>query len=253
MSRRVAIFGIEIDALDRGQVLRRLVSWLDEEATGRFVVTPNVDHVVKLSQDAAFRAAYRAAGLVVVDGTPVLWAARWLGRPLPGLVTGSDLTPALFEATRERGTLRVFLFGAADGVADEAARRIRARWPHVDVCGVCSPPRGFEQDESLCLRLAQDIRDARPEVLVLGLGAPKQELWAQRISLVNPAKVTLCVGATIDFLAGHVHRAPAWLRGTGFEWLHRVMMEPRRLWRRYASDAIRFPVLVWREWRNPSP
>jgi N-acetylglucosaminyldiphosphoundecaprenol N-acetyl-beta-D-mannosaminyltransferase len=250
---QVFLFGAAIDAVTREQALDRLEAWLGGSTTGRYVVTPNVDHVVKLDRDDAFRRAYRDASLVVVDGTPVRWAARLLRQPLPEVITGSDLTPALFDRIQRRGhSLRLFLLGAGPGVAERAGERIAERWPAIQVCGVHSPPQGFERDPEAGERILQLLNDARPDLLVVGLGAPKQELWAHRMQAKNPARVTLCVGATIDFLAGQVQRAPAWLHGTGLEWLYRLAREPSRLGPRYLGDALRFPRIVWRAYRGGS-
>lgn len=250
MNSRTRVFGVPVDALDSGQAIARLHGWLDEPQTGRYVVTPNVDHVCKLSRDPMFQEAYEGAGLVLVDGTPVLWAARWLGEKLPSVVTGSDLTPALFASADSRGGMRVFLLGAGPGVAQSAASEIKRRWPFVSVCGTYCPPLGFEEDPLELKRIEELLVGCQPEVLVVGLGAPKQELWAYRFRDRNPARVTLCVGATIDFLASNAKRAPPWLRGTGLEWLHRLASEPRRLGPRYFKDALQFPRLVWKEWRQ---
>jgi len=180
---------------------------------------------------------------------PVLLAARLLRRPIPERVPGSDLAPALFAAAERRGGLRVYLLGAGPGVAERAARRIEQMWPAVEVVGCYSPPLGFEHDEQENQQILARIAMNRPDVLIVGLGAPKQELWlnANRHRLCVP--VALGVGATIDFLAGEKARAPRWMRAVGIEWLHRMASEPRRLARRYARDAWVFPQLVYREWR----
>jgi N-acetylglucosaminyldiphosphoundecaprenol N-acetyl-beta-D-mannosaminyltransferase len=219
---------------------------------GRFVVTPNVDHAVVYQRDARLRAAYANAALVLADGMPVVAASRLLGRPLPCRVAGSDLAPALFDAAAEYGGLRIYLLGAGPGVAARAAERIRSGWPSVEVAGTYSPPLGFEQIAGENERILARIAAARPEVLLVGLGAPKQEHWVDRHREAICAPVTLCVGAAIDFLAGERKRAPRWMRSSGLEWLHRVASEPRRLLARYARGAWVFPQLVWHEWRASS-
>jgi N-acetylglucosaminyldiphosphoundecaprenol N-acetyl-beta-D-mannosaminyltransferase len=214
------------------------------------VVTPNVDHTVLVQTNAELRAAYGDAGMVLADGWPVVAASRLLRRPLPERVAGSDLAPALFKAAQQdERPLRVFLLGAAPGVGERAAKNIQSRWPVVRVVGVYSPPMGFERDERQNQATVLRIREAAPEVLIVGLGAPKQELWVHRHRSQIAAPVALCVGATIDFLAGEKKRAPRLLRRLGLEWLHRMLSEPRRLTSRYARDAWIFPQLVWREWR----
>jgi N-acetylglucosaminyldiphosphoundecaprenol N-acetyl-beta-D-mannosaminyltransferase len=148
------------------------------------------------------------------------------------------------------------LLGAAAGVADRAAKTIGSRWPSVEVVGSYSPPLGFEGDEAENAAMLARIAAARPDVLIVGLGAPKQELWVHKHRDSLAAKAALCVGATIDFLAGERSRAPVWMREVGLEWLYRIFTEPRRLAARYANDAIVFPRVVAREWwrrKKPSP
>jgi N-acetylglucosaminyldiphosphoundecaprenol N-acetyl-beta-D-mannosaminyltransferase len=248
---RIRLFGIDLDALRMPDALSRIFGWLDQPVSECcFVVTPNVDHTVLVQTNADLRAAYRDAGMVLADGWPVVAASRLVRRPLPERVAGSDLAPALFKATQQANRpLRVFLLGAAPGVGDRAAKNIQSRWPAVQVVGVYSPPLGFERDDRANRAILERIRAAAPEVLVVGLGAPKQELWVHRHRCDIAAPVALCVGATIDFLAGEKKRAPRLVRRLGLEWLHRMLSEPRRLAKRYARDAWIFPQLVWREWR----
>jgi len=249
------MFGVEIDPLRMDQAVAQIRAWVaDSAGRCRYVVTPNVDHVVMLQHHEGLRSAYRDAGMVLADGTPVLWSSRLLqgaaGR-LPERVAGSDLVPALLSVTGGEsagGGLRVYLLGAAPGVADRAAANIRQRWPGVEVVGTYSPPVGFERDAAENEAILKRIAAARPDVLIVGLGAPKQELWVHEHRQRIAAKVALCVGATIDFLAGERKRAPMWMRDAGLEWLYRVLLEPRRLAARYAKDALIFPRLVAREW-----
>lgn len=249
---RVSLFGIEIDSVTADQALGRIRRWVREPRWDcRYIVTPNIDHVVLLQEHAALRAAYRDAALVLADGWPVVTASRLLGRPLPERVAGSDLVPALLHIATASTPLRLFLLGAAPGVGLRAAAKIKRVHPHVEIVGVDSPPLGFERSAEENHRLVELIRRAEPDLLVVGLGAPKQELWVHRHRERLHAKVALCVGATIDFLAGEKTRAPHWLQQARLEWLHRLLSEPRRLGPRYARDAWLFPQLVWREWWTP--
>ena len=248
MSGRVELLGIHVDPLRVSQAVARIFSWTHEPGPCRYVVTPNVDHAVMLESHSGLRAAYNDASLILADGMPLVAAARLLRRGVPERVAGSDLVPALFEATAKQGRLRVFLLGAAPGVAERAAERISATWPNVDVVGTHSPPLGFERDQNENTVILDQLRIAQPDLLVVGFGAPKQELWVHEHRHELCARVAICAGATIDFLAGEKARAPVWMRKTGLEWLHRLASEPRRLWRRYARDAWVFPRLVWRDW-----
>ncbi len=250
VSSRVRLFGIDIAPLTRTEAAATLHEWaIGPGGRCRYVVTPNVDHVVQLRDGGPLRAAYDDADLIVADGMPVVLASRLLGRPLPERVTGADLAPAVFDAARPERPLRVYLFGAMPGVAERAAANIETKWPAVRVVGTACPPFGFEKDAAETARQIAAINATSPDVLVVGLGAPKQELWVHARRHELDARVALCVGATIDFLAGEKPRAPAWMQRSGLEWVHRLGSEPRRLFKRYAKDAAVFPALVWREWR----
>jgi N-acetylglucosaminyldiphosphoundecaprenol N-acetyl-beta-D-mannosaminyltransferase len=247
---KVQMFGVHLDSISLVDAVDTLRGWAREGGLCRYVVTPNVDHVVKLQDNADLLAAYKDASLVLADGHPVIWAASLLGKRLPERVPGSDLVPALFDAEEHDQKLRVFLLGAGPGVASRAAARIHQHWPGVEVCGTYSPPPGFEKDETECERILQMISQACPLVLVVGLGAPKQEIFVHRYRQRIAAPVALCVGATIDFLAGEKARAPLWMRKAHLEWVHRMLSEPRRLTGRYLRCAWIFPQLVIAEMLN---
>lgn len=261
MTSPVSMFGMQIDAMRMPQAIEQLLGWARQpDGQCHYVVTPNVDHTVMFQEHAALRQAYADASLVLADGFPVLLAARLLRRPIPERVAGSDLVPALlaaaaleFLASGENAKpLRVFLLGAGPGVADRAATDIHHRYPGVNVVGTYSPPLGFEKDERINQFILDRIAAVKPDLLIVGLGAPKQELWVHAHRKQIAAPVALCVGATIDFLAGEKPRAPVWMRQAGLEWLHRLLSEPRRLAKRYLRDAWVFPRLVWREWKEQS-
>jgi N-acetylglucosaminyldiphosphoundecaprenol N-acetyl-beta-D-mannosaminyltransferase len=250
MCDTVQLFGMQIDRLSMRETVDQVLDWCGQPSgeTCRYVVTPNVDHAVTFQRRADLRLAYSQASLVLADGAPIVWASRLLRKRLPERVAGSDLVPRVFESARR--PLRVFLLGAEPGVADQAAERIIRQWPNVEVVGTCSPPPGFEYDSHENARILAAVAAAEPDLLLVGLGAPKQELWVHRYHRQLSAKVAICAGATIDFLAGHRQRSPRWMQRVGLEWLHRVLSEPRRLAGRYARDAWVFPQLVWREWHG---
>jgi N-acetylglucosaminyldiphosphoundecaprenol N-acetyl-beta-D-mannosaminyltransferase len=249
MPARIELFGVEIDPLTMDQAVAQVLAWVADPAVRcRFVVTPNVDHIVMLQHHAGLRQAYQNAGMVLVDGAPVVWSSKLLRRPVPERVAGSDLVPKLFDAVPEDQPIKVYLLGAGPGVAERAAANMRRRWPAVEVVGTYCPPMGFERDAAENEAILGRIAAANPDVLIVGLGAPKQELWVHQHRQRLAAKVALCVGATIDFLAGERQRAPAWMRDSGLEWMYRVASEPKRLAARYARDAWIFPRLLAREW-----
>lgn len=250
---RVNLFGANIDVLRMSETLEIVHGWVTAPFDRcRYVVTPNVDHMVLLQERQDLRDAYRDASLVLADGWPVVAASRLVGKPLPERVPGSDLVPLLMNTGSPSRPLRVFLLGAAPGVGERAARNIQARYDAVDIVGVHSPPIGFERNKEENNRILYLVEQTEPDILVVGLGAPKQELWVHANRDRLKAKVALCVGATIDFMAGEKSRAPRWLQQLGLEWLHRMLSDPKRLVKRYARDAWTFPGIVWREWRRTS-
>ena len=231
------LFGVRIHAVCMNQAVETLLNWLsDAQPTCRYVVTPNVDHIVKLRSNVALREAYGSASLVVADGWPLVSASRWLGRPLPERIAGSDLTPMLFSQSSTNQPIRVFLLGAAPGIADLAATNIRRQWPTLDVCGTLSPPPGFEFSKQESQQILVRVNAASPDVLLVGFGAPKQEIWLAAHYRQLNASVAIAGGATIDFLAGRQKRAPRWL-------------QKLRLAARYLHDAWVFPQLVFAEMR----
>lgn len=249
-AEHINLFGMRIARISMTEAVATLLNWCraPRGEACRFVVTPNVDHAIMFQHRAEMRAAYADAALVLADGMPLVFAAKVFGKQLPERVAGSDLVPQLLASATS--PLRVFLLGAAPGVADRAAARIQQEWPNAIVAGTYSPPIGFDSDAEENAKIIALMAAAAPDLVIVGLGAPRQELWVHRHQNELPAKVVICAGATIDFLAGHRRRSPVWMRHLGLEWFYRVCGEPRRLAGRYARDAWELPQLFWREWRR---
>ena len=241
--RPKSLWSIAIDPLTMSEAVSRIRFWITRsEPICRFVVTPNVDHVVQLYRKPELQTIYNNASLTLADGWPLVTMSRFYGKALPERVAGSDLLPALCEDFHRLGSpLRLYLVGGRPGVPERAASNIRLRWPTVSVVGCSSPPFGFEHDTFFNRHLCEQINAARADVLVLGLGSPKQELWLNQNRDLLTAPVALAIGGTIDFLAGEQKRAPGWMQSIKLEWLHRLATNPRRLAKRYALDAIYFP------------
>ena len=241
------LFSIDIDQETMESALKRTLAVLEESRgdRARYIVTPNVDHIVVLRKNKAFQDAYKHAWMVLADGWPLVLASRLLRRPLPERVAGSDFVPSLLKHLSNSETPRTcFLLGGMPGVPELAAKRIRKRWPGVEVVGTFSPPLGFESDAQQNALIHQEIRRAKPDIVIVGLGAPKQEIWLHQHHQSLHCKVAIAAGATIDFLAGQQTRAPVWAQKLGCEWLHRVASDPRRLAGRYARDAACFPIML---------
>lgn len=221
------------------------VTRLIASGKGGYIVTPNVDHVVQAEHSNELAAAYEEASLSLVDGQPLVWLSRLIGDPLPAKISGSDFVPLLMETAAREGW-RVFFLGAAEGVGAKAADVLRKRLPALQIVGIESPRIGFDQDGAECDRLLGSIHDAQTDLLVLALGCPKQELLMHRWKGSLGRTVAIGSGATLDFIAGNVPRAPRWMSDRGLEWLFRLAREPRRLSRRY---LVRDPQILGVAWR----
>lgn len=248
MTTKIVMFDIRIDPLTRKEAVVAIFSLFQSEThDAHMVVTPNVDHIVMLNANANFRTAYSASSLVLVDGNPVMWASKLLGKPVPETVPGSDLFVLLLQESKRGAGFSIFLLGAPPGVAKKAGMMIQEGYPNVRVVGTNCPPLGFEKDQDELKKIVQQINEAQPDLLLVGLGAPKQELWAHAYKQQLKVKVILCAGATIEFVAKEKQRAPKWVQRLSMEWFYRMMLEPKRLFYRYAKDAIIFPFLLARE------
>lgn len=231
---RTVILGVPLARLG----MRQTLDWIDQAvATGapHQVATANVNFLALGRRDPGFLRLLQDASLVICDGMPLRWASQLLGGgALPERVPGADLVPLLAELAGRRG-YRLFLMGSP-GSTEEAARRLARRHPRLEIAGVESPPYGPIEswdNAAYCAR----IRQSRADVVLVGFGAPKQERWIARYLGETGAAVGIGVGASFDYIAGRVRRAPRPLQALGLEWAWRICVEPRRLWRRYVSDA----------------
>lgn len=239
---RLRIGNVPIDVVTFEEALAAIAR-LVESGEGGGIYTPNVDHVVLADKNEAFAAAYARARLSLADGAPLVWSSRLLGRPLPERVAGSDLVLPLMELAARRGW-RVYLLGAAPGVADQAAEVLR-RHCGLEIAGTSAPVLRLD-DEALVGRIGDEVAAARPHLVLAAFGAPKQELLIDRLSARLRPAVLLGVGASLDFLAGTVKRAPPALRRLGLEWAFRLAQEPRRMWRRYLVEDPQFALILAR-------
>ena len=219
------------------------VERLVEEGEGGYVVTPNVDHVVLAHRRPGLAGVYQQASLSLADGQPILWMARLLGSPLPEKVSGSDLLAPLMGLAARRGW-RVFLFGASPEVSAQAEANLRHANPWLRIVGRDSS-WWDPSDPDSSRPVVEAIRRSGADLVVVALGCPKQEFWmARHAALVQPA-VAIGLGASLDFAAGAVRRAPRWMADSGLEWAYRLSREPRRLAYRYlVRDAQIVPLFL---------
>ena len=240
------VLGVPIDNLTMPETLVRIEK-LIEAGTFSYVVTPNVDHVMKLRSDASFRGIYRGASLVVPDGVPLLWASRLLGAPLQERINGTDLMVKLCELAARRG-YSVFLLGGNRGTAEKAGARLKESLPDLALAGHHCPEMGFEKDPVQCRRIQKLVAASGADILFVGLGAPKQERWIACYGRGCNVALAIGIGVSFSFVAGEIRRAPRWMQRSGLEWFWRMLAEPRRLLKRYLVEDMPFVWLVAKAW-----
>jgi N-acetylglucosaminyldiphosphoundecaprenol N-acetyl-beta-D-mannosaminyltransferase len=249
-SSTVVLAGCPIHRLCRDEVVDLAMRRLGE-GVGGWIVTVNLDILRRIALDADFARLCAGATLRVADGMPLVWASRLRGDPLPGRVCGSDLVWALSARAAAEGR-SVYLLGGNPGAAEGAARRLEAALPTLRLAGLWCPPMGFERDGPEVERISADVARARPDVVYVALGSPKQERLIARLREAAPQAWWIGVGISLSFLSGEVRRAPAWMRRAGLEWAHRLAQEPGRLGRRYLVDGVPFAtrLLIDSAWRR---
>jgi N-acetylglucosaminyldiphosphoundecaprenol N-acetyl-beta-D-mannosaminyltransferase len=219
-----------------------------EKKKGGYVVTPNVDHVCLAENNTLLREAYTHALISLVDGMPLLWLSKWLGDPLPEKISGSDLVdPLMALCARKKYT--VYVLGGGEGVAEAASRVWMKRYPGLNVVGTYAPPYGFEKNPSMVRDVNERIQRAQPDVLLVALGCPKQEIWMMQNRQAWEHTLAFGIGAAVDFAAGTAKRCPGWVSSLGCEWLFRLFQEPKRLAHRYLVRDRAIVAVAWRMWR----
>lgn len=241
---RIKFMNTEVDNLTMEETLLAIDDLIRQNKNA-YVVTPNVDHIVKLETNENLKASYADADLILTDGKPLVWASKLYRTPIKEKISGSDLFPKLCEyAAKNHYTM--FFLGAKDGVAVKAAEKLRMQYPGLEIVGCYSPAIGFEKNPEEIKKIAGMLHQAKPHILILALGCPKQELFAHKFRKILQVPVSLCLGASLDFAAGNVKRAPRWMANAGLEWLYRIYQEPKRMFKRYVLEDWKFVKLFWK-------
>lgn len=202
-----------------------------------YLVTPNMDHLAILEENEQFRETYKHADLILADGKPMIWISKLKGTPIKEKVSGSDLFPQICELSAHRG-YTIFLLGGMENVLEKAIHKLVQKHLKIKIVGVFSPKFGFENNPVEIKQIIDQVRKASPDILAIFLGAPKQEIFIYKYKDELNVPISLCLGAAIDFAAGTRKRAPHWMQICGLEWLFRLWIEPRRLYKRYLRDFI---------------
>jgi N-acetylglucosaminyldiphosphoundecaprenol N-acetyl-beta-D-mannosaminyltransferase len=241
VNRRINILGVGIHAIDMNMALRAIDAWI-EAGDRQYVCVTGVHGVMESQYDETIRRIHNHAGMVTPDGMPIVWLSRLKGNPHVNRVYGPDLMLALCDHGLEKG-YRHYLYGAGEGAPQLLAERLVEKFPGLQIVGAYSPPfHALSAEESD--RIVKRINDARPHIVWVGLSTPKQERWMAAHVGALQANVLIGVGAAFDFLSGLKPQAPRWIQRSGFEWLFRLLTEPRRLWKRYLINNPAFIFLV---------
>ncbi len=239
---RFKLLGVSVSAVQIPQVIERMESWIRARDRCHYIAVSGMHGLTEAQHDAAFKQILNSADLVVPDGMPLVWLGRLRGQPLRRRVYGPELMAAFCSNTAPRG-YRHFLYGGGEGVAEKLAFALHKQCEHLAIAGTLSPPfhaLSREEDEEIVSR----INASNADVVWVGLSTPKQERWMFSHRDRLNASVLVGVGAAFDFHAGLKKQAPLWMREHGFEWLFRLLQEPRRLWRRYLVYGGEFVYLV---------
>lgn len=234
---RIKFLNTYVDNLNMGEAINKINDMI-KQGEKQYVVTPNVDHIVRIEKDSEFKRIYNDADLILADGKPLIWVSKLKGTPIKEKVSGSDLFPRVCELAAKHG-YNMFLLGAAKGVAEIAAQNLRNRYSALSIVGTYSPPLGFENDDKEINNIIKIINENNVDILCLGLGTPKQERFIYKYKDRMNVKISLAIGASIDFEAGVQKRAPVWMRNVGMEWFYRLSKDPKRMFKRYLIDDMK--------------
>jgi N-acetylglucosaminyldiphosphoundecaprenol N-acetyl-beta-D-mannosaminyltransferase len=239
-NNRVDILGIRVNAQRFNDAINTLAQWASERNHRRYVCTSTVNNIMSTKDDPRVREAVNGADMVTADGMPLVWVQRQWGYPEAERVYGPDIMLALCEKTAGTG-IRHFFWGGTPETVEKLATALQGRFPGLEIAGFFSPPYapiGKSAEPETVARINQ----ANADIVWVGLGGSKQDLWVSMYSSVLNAPLLIAVGAAFDFHAGTKEQAPRWMQRNGLEWVYRLFQEPRRLWRRY---LIYNPQFIW--------
>ena len=233
-----------VNNLSMAETLDEICRLVDKKKKS-YVVAINVDVVMKMEKDDYLKRITDGADLTLVDGKPLVWIAKWHKHPVKAKISGSDLVPELCRVSAEKG-YTIFIIGGAEGVAEKAKKNLEMQYSNIRIVGTYSPPFGFEKNADELEKINTIITAVHPDILIACFGCPKQEKWIYENYKKYDATISVCAGATVNFLAGTVNRAPEWMSEHGLEWIYRLFQEPKRLFKRYLVDDVKILGLVWK-------
>lgn len=233
-----------VNNLDMNEIVYEIQEMI-KDGGKHYLVAINVDVVIKIENDLYLKEITDKADMVLVDGKPLVWISKWHKYPVKAKISGSDLVPILCESAAKNG-YSIFILGGKNGIAEQAKLNLKQKYPGLKITGTYAPPFGFEKDDIELEKINSLISSANPDILIVCFGCPKQEKWVYENYKKYDAQVSICAGATVDFLANNVKRAPKWMSEHGLEWFYRFLQEPKRMFKRYFVDDMKILKLIFK-------
>ena len=243
MNQKILVGGLQIDNVSMQEAVARVLN-LAKSKGKHIATTPNLDFLYNASHNNHFKKVLNSSSLSIPDGKPLILLSNVLGKPLKGKVSGADFFVEICKSSVEQG-ISIYLMGSAPGVAAKAKENLEKKISGLNIVGAVSPSYGFEKDDEECEELVRKINSVAPDILFVGVGSPKQELWIDKHLDQLDVKVAIGVGASFDFAAGHVKIPSPFIKRMGVAWLWRLASEPKRLWRRYLINDLPFFIKLY--------
>ncbi len=240
--KKVQLLNTFVDNVSMTETLEKIEEMI-LKGEKSYIVAVNVDVMMKIEKDKYLKKITDEADLVLVDGKPLIWISKLHKRPIKEKISGSDLVPEVCKMAAKKN-YTIYILGGKEGIAEKAKENLKRTYPNIKIVGTLAPPFGFEKNKNEIEKVNQDINEKNPDILIACFGCPKQEKFIYENIKKYNAKVSICAGATVDFLAGNVKRAPKWMSDHGLEWLYRFFQEPKRLFRRYFIDDMKIIKLI---------
>lgn len=240
--KKQALLNTYVNNLTMDEALNSIEKMIKQEKKS-YIVAVNVDVIIKIEEDQKLKQITDEADLTLVDGKPLIWISKMKKNPIKEKISGSDLVPKVCELAAKKN-YSIFILGGKEGIANQAKEKLEIKHPNINIVGTYSPPMGFEANEKELNKINKMISKVKPDLLIVCFGCPKQEKWIYDNINKYEANVSICAGATVDFLAGNIKRAPKWMSNHGLEWFYRFMQEPKRLFKRYFIDDVKIIKLI---------
>lgn len=242
MLTKIKLLNTYVNNVTMQEALNAIESLIQEDKKS-YIIAVNVDVIMKIESDQYLKKIIDKADMVLVDGKPLIWISQLYKKNIKEKISGSDLVPELCKVATKMG-YSIYILGGKEGVAVKAKKNLEKKYKGIKIVGTYAPKVGFDENIEELDNINKKISEVHPDILIACFGCPKQEKWIYNNIQKYNAKVSICAGATVDFLAGDVKRAPKWMSEYGLEWFFRFLQEPKRMFKRYFIDDIKIIHLI---------